>query len=433
MHNLIFFRAARVGTSLLVAGWLLFASGARADHPSLEGRTEGQTLIVDDDKKECPEAQYTDLRVAALAALPGATILVCPGLYPGPVLVTRPLTFIAVNRADAGEGQREGSHRHARRRSPTDSSREAIVQAGPLGDGFTLVANSAGTVIQGFVITGGAQPVFDAGIDVKDPSGTGYQILDNLITGNNVGMYFHSIGGAQSRISGNAFVANNAGGFPSPNTGTAIYTQGLPINDTLIEDNYFEGHTDSALNLGDGSAHGLVVNRNLSVKDSTLLVLGRATGSVVSDNRSEETLQSALYFFGQNSGVLVVGNDLEASAGNSSSGIRLTGPFFGAVGPNIQMSIARNRARNFAYGIRGSNVFDSDFDHNQVRDNSVDGIQMSPAPYTPSAGNTLTDNHARDDAVFDCEDQSKSPGTAGTANFWVDDRGETADPPGICH
>ncbi len=428
MHDLLSFRAAGVGT-LLLAGWLLLAGGARASPSSLEG----QTLIVDDDRKECPEAQFTDLRLAALAAPPGATLLVCPGLYPGPVLVTRQLAFIAVTRADAGEGQREGSRRDARRRSATDSSREAIVHAGPLGDGFNLAANSAGTIIDGLVITGGAQPVFNAGINVTDPSGTGYQILNNLITGNNVGMYFHSIGGTPSRIQRNAFVANNAGGFPSPNTGTAIFTQGLVINDTEIEDNSFSGHLDSALNLGDGSQHGLVINQNTSANDATFLVLGRATGSVVSDNRTEGTAQSALYFFGQNAGVLVVGNDLEAGPGSSFSGIRLTGPYFGAVGPNLQMSITHNRARNFGYGIRGSNVLDSDFNDNDVRDNSVDGIQMSPAAYAPATGNTLTDNQAHHDAVFDCEDQSKGPGTSGTANFWINDHGETANPPGICH
>ena len=434
MQNLLSFRAAGVGT-VLFASCLVFAPGARASQPPPNQQTK-QTLFVDDDKKECPWAQYTDLRAAAVAALPGATILVCPGTYPGPIVVTRQLTFIAFTRGVAGGGDErdfDENNGGARRRDADDPSREAIVLAGPAGDGFTLVADTAGTVITGFVISGSAQPVFDAGINIKDPSGTGYQILDNLITGNNVGMYFHSIGGKQSRIEGNAFVGNNAGGFPTPNTGTAIFTQGFQINDTEIKHNYFEGHQDSALNLGDGSQHGLVINANKSVNDSTFLVLGRASGSVVSDNRIEGSSTSGLYFFGQNFGVLVAGNELQAGPGNLSSGIRLTGPYFGAAGPNGQMSIARNHVRNFGYGIRGSNVEDSVFDHNMVRDNSVDGIQMSPLTFIPATGNTLADNDARDDAVYDCEDQSMGLGTAGTANFWRDDQGEKANPPGICH
>ena len=397
------------------------AAGMRLVGAESASNPGGQaTIVVDDDRQQCPEAQYTDLRLAALAALPGDTILVCPGTYPGPVVVTRPLTFTASN---PGDTRHEGA---------LDSSRQAIVLAGPVGDGFTLAVDSAGTTIDGFVITGGAQPVFDAGINIIDPAGTGYQIVNNLITNNNVGMYFHSIGGAPSRIEHNAFVTNNAGGFPSPNTGTAIFTQGYQINDTSIDHNYFEGHTDSAVNLGDGSQHGLVIDHNTSVNDSTFLVLGRANGSVVSDNGIEGVLQSALYFFGDNNGVKVVGNHIAAGSSDPYSGIRLTGPYFGAVGPNLKMTIADNDVRNFGYGIRGSNVMSSTFDHNNVRDNSTDGIQLGDTTYAPATGNTLTDNHASNDATFDCEDQSHGTGTAGTANNWVDDHGKTSSPSGIC-
>lgn len=397
------------------------AAGMRLVGAESASNPGGQaTIVVDDDRQQCPEAQYTDLRLAALAALPGDTILVCPGTYPGPVVVTRPLTFTASN---PGDTRHEGA---------LDSSRQAIVLAGPVGDGFTLAVDSAGTTIDGFVITGGAQPVFDAGINIIDPAGTGYQIVNNLITNNNVGMYFHSIGGAPSRIEHNAFVTNNAGGFPSPNTGTAIFTQGYQINDTSIDHNYFEGHTDSAVNLGDGSQHGLVIDHNTSVNDSTFLVLGRANGSVVSDNGIEGVLQSALYFFGDNNGVKVVGNHIAVGSADPYSGIRLTGPYFGAVGPNLKMTIADNDVRNFGYGIRGSNVMSSTFDHNNVRDNSTDGIQLGDTTYAPATGNTLTDNHASNDATFDCEDQSHGTGTAGTANNWVDDHGKTSNPSGIC-
>jgi len=34
--------------------------------------------------------------------------------------------------------------------------------------------------------------------------------------------------------------------------------------------------------------------------------------------------------------------------------------------------------------------------------------------------------------MFDCEDDSTGGGTAGTANFWIKDFGQTESPPGIC-
>ncbi|HEY7926761.1 MAG TPA: right-handed parallel beta-helix repeat-containing protein [Candidatus Dormibacteraeota bacterium] len=378
------------------------------------------TVVVDDDKRQCPQAQFTDLRLAAVAAPAGATILVCPGTYPGPVMVTKQLTFIAKN-----GGQGAG-------RDPQDSDQQAIVVAGTNGDGFTLSSNSSATTIDGFVVTGGAQPIFDAGIDVTDPSGNGYRIVDNLITKNNVGMYFHSPGGAHSRIEHNAFIDNNEGGFPSPNTGTAIFTQLQSVNDTTIANNFFSGHTDSALNLGDGSQHGLTVAENVSYKDSTFLVLGRATGSVVSSNLIVGTIpmNSAIYLFGQNSGVRVTGNYIQSGPGNvGASGIRLTGPFFGAVGPNTNMTITNNDISNFDYGIRGSNVDHSWFSANNTHDNGVDGIQMTITAVT----NTLRANHADDNGTWDCEDQSTDAGTAGTANTWTNNSGDTSNPSGICH
>ena len=41
----------------------------------------GTTLIVDDDHMQCPNATFTSINAAVIAAAPGDTIKVCPGIY----------------------------------------------------------------------------------------------------------------------------------------------------------------------------------------------------------------------------------------------------------------------------------------------------------------------------------------------------------------
>jgi parallel beta-helix repeat protein len=68
-------------------------------------------------------------------------------------------------------------------------------------------------------------------------------------------------------------------------------------------------------------------------------------------------------------------------------------------------------------------------DNNDSHDNVLfDGIFVDEN----SANNSLKNNTALDNAALDCEDASTGSGTAGTANSWKNDTGETQDPPGIC-
>ena len=130
-------------------------------HVATDGLAGSSTaFVVDDNGVQCPTAQYTSIQTAVNAAPAGATIKVCPGTYQGPVLVTKALTIV-------------GPKGVARQRKAGDSTHQAIVVGGTNGDGFTLAAGSSGTTINGFVVDGGAQPIFDAGVNVTDNAGTG--------------------------------------------------------------------------------------------------------------------------------------------------------------------------------------------------------------------------------------------------------------------
>lgn len=52
----------------------------------------GPQLLVDNDKVQCPNAQYTSIQAAVNAAPAGATINVCPGTYPETVRIAKSLT-----------------------------------------------------------------------------------------------------------------------------------------------------------------------------------------------------------------------------------------------------------------------------------------------------------------------------------------------------
>src|SRR5919197_1637583 len=47
------------------------------------------TLVVDDDRADCPNADFQSIQAAVDAAQPGATILVCPGTYREWVVITK--------------------------------------------------------------------------------------------------------------------------------------------------------------------------------------------------------------------------------------------------------------------------------------------------------------------------------------------------------
>jgi parallel beta-helix repeat protein len=71
---------------------------------------------------------------------------------------------------------------------------------------------------------------------------------------------------------------------------------------------------------------------------------------------------------------------------------------------------------------------------NHVRNNgtssgdTTDGIRVNVL----STGNTLRDNHLKGNVTHDCHDNSVGTGTAGTANFWIDNEGQSSKPPGLC-
>lgn len=91
-------KSSAVSMFLMLAAVLLFGAGRVTSAPFLhhdhddDDDDHGHTLLVDDDKVQCPSATFTSIQAAVLAASSGDKINVCPGTYHEQVKITKRLT-----------------------------------------------------------------------------------------------------------------------------------------------------------------------------------------------------------------------------------------------------------------------------------------------------------------------------------------------------
>ncbi|HEV2749193.1 MAG TPA: right-handed parallel beta-helix repeat-containing protein [Gemmatimonadales bacterium] len=125
------------------------------------------------------------------------------------------------------------------------------------------------------------------------------------------------------------------------------------------------------------------------------------TGNQVAHNRTDQNGGPGIGVYGGSQGNTVDDNMVED---NQDSGILLD------LGQNND--IGANKVRN-----NGSGTSDA-----------TDGIRVNML----STGNTIHDNHLKNNVTHDCHDFSTGSGTAGTANTWFNNHGETSVPPALC-
>src|SRR5919201_2821378 len=135
---------------------MVVAPAAAGKKPSPASKGGKHVLLVDDDRAQCKNADFTTIQAAVTAAAPGATILVCPGTYRESVTITKNDLRI---RAKGAPG--------------------AVVLDGmaqTLFAGF-YIQNASGILINGFRI----QNFHEAGILLDN--GDGNRIRKNITTG----------------------------------------------------------------------------------------------------------------------------------------------------------------------------------------------------------------------------------------------------------
>lgn len=405
-------------------------TGYRLLLETLEDRlVPSAVLLVDDDHAQAPNAQYTSINAAVAAAHAGDTIRVYSGTYHESVNVPKTLTFQGVSKAGA-----------------------VIVDPGTLGSGFNVQANDV--KILGFTVQ---DAVGSPGINLSR-SVSGAEIEHNILQNNTFGVYLNSNGTHKTVIRDNQFLSNNAAGASS---GNGIYSdQG--VTNARIVDNFFTGQENAAMIfVGNGTAaqaqSHLTIRKNTLDHDAPIIVVN-ASDSKISHNVSIASVGSGIFFGGGVHDVVVSHNTLRdgaftginlrmdsanypVSTPDTNNILRdniITG--FGDSGIRLRDGAADNLVRNNKISGNGTGNDPTTGDGislesataNVIRDNEVtgnrrDGIRVDAA----SSGNRIINNRLRHNGEDDAHDDSVGTGTAGTADLWMGNSGETENRPGL--
>ena len=229
---------------------------------SMTGPGHPATLFVDGSTVFGSTA-YKTIGAAVAAASAGSQIIVCPGVYPEDVTVSKPLTIVGIN---------------------------AVIDATNLNNGFMIGTAGAGSRIQGFTI----ENAVGEGILAMNTSNV--SIVDNVIDGNDKGMPpakstyaqcsgpnadcgegVHLWSTTNSQVVGNTIRGNSGGVLLTDETGP---TDGNLISHNTVEDNVDDcgitlaGHNPLAApggvpNPAVGGIFNNVISHNVAVGNGT--------------------------------------------------------------------------------------------------------------------------------------------------------------------
>ena len=120
---------------------------------------------------------------------------------------------------------------------------------------------------------------------------------------------------------------------------------------------------------------------------------------------------------------------------NLADAITLCGDVTFDCGPAMQIVVRANHITGNAgsgialFGANSNLLKTNDVEQNGVPGDTTDGIRVDSG----STNNQILENHMSGNQTHDCHDDSAGGGTAGTANFWINDKGLTENRPGLCN
>ena len=335
--------------------------------------TDGDNLLIVDDGADCPNAEYPTIQSAVNAADPGDRIKVCPGVYVEEVVIP------------AGkDGIQLFSQGHL----------QAVIKAPPV---FVDPAQSIVTIR-------GAQDVKLGHFTITGPGGSP---CGSIVAGISV------LGGGSATIEHNHITQIRDLVFSGCQNGLAVLvgrgSQGqtgrAEIAHNLI-DHYQKGGVvvDNVGSYGDVH-HNEIVGPGLqpTIAPNGIQV-SRGAGADVDHNEVSE-------------------NSYAIPAVAAGTGVLLFQPGPGAVTVGFNEVFLNDD---------GIGLYDTDaslIEHNYSHDQrAYDGVFVDSL----STANRIEYNRMERNFEHDCHDDSAGPGTAGTANFWIKDRGLTENRPGLC-
>lgn len=388
-------------------------------------------LEVDDDGAQCPGAFPTiQAAVDAAAGIPGTqTILVCEGAYPENVSIGagNPLEI-------TGEG--------------TDKTFVTGVAgtAGPIID----VANAGQVTIEDLTVDGGSAlaggVVWGIRFDQTDGAIRDTRVLNiRDASGASQGIAIRvQSAGATTQVEVDDNLVQNF-------TRAGINANGIGV-DAEIHGNTVMGPLPPKVWAPNGIqvARGAVAHvEGNQVHDATSPVPAAGAGSGIllfcagpSTVTGNEVFASDLGIaLADNQDAVVTGNEVRDSVFDAYT-LQYIGTLFGPLGcptfPSPTMGNALEDNEAVDSGENGISLAsfdptdpippsDNTFEENEVRGSRVDGIHVFDG-----TDNLFQDNEVKDSGDTDCVDDTVGAGTAGTANTWEDNEGQTSSPAGLC-
>jgi parallel beta-helix repeat protein len=264
----------------------------------------------------------------------------------------------------------------------------------------------------------------------------------------------------------------------------AVVNDGIQVTSSsanLVEENVAQGNRQDGIFVGRITdipfepASDNIIRHNETLNNRFgINLIGSGTGNIIFGNRSHDNLQRGIV-----NGNLSNGNVIEYNHVFANGLILIPGVAGVGVGINVANSslvtVRSNRAEgNGAGGITLTGAANSVVTNNQSDDNGAAGVQLNAATgslveknelfrnqdgvrmFNNAAANTVQSNHIRrssrdgiraemmslDNTIerniiggsgeHDAHDDSAGPGTGGTANFWIDNRCDSENRPGLC-
>jgi parallel beta-helix repeat protein len=333
------------------------------------------TLVVDDDRAECAQAEYTSIQAAVKDAQPGTLVRVCPGLYEESVTVDKPLTL--KGQPDAVEAV-DCFDPVPSQPGDADPSRQAIIDGTRTPALVSSHLDADDVTLEGFVLQGeSSSGVLSAAIDTSDAH-SGYVIRHNLIRLNSVGIQFGSSGASPSRFEHNCLRQNSFG----------LATDDRQLVGARVDHNLTYGTTDNAFELTNGRQ--LTFDHNHSRQDNFSYLIQTSSNTRIVANTIESSRLGIVVGGGlPNVGLeitdnLIFGNPLLAvpGLGGAQQGIVFISPPPDGE-PNSDALVSANTITGMRDGIVAAGppmgrtaLLDSTLSNNTTSENLRDGIVL---------------------------------------------------------
>ena len=377
---------------------------------------DGKAGLTDDGGPSCsdgfdstsaPGVVFSSISAAVAAAGAGDTIFICPGTYNESVTVSTRLT---ISGPYAGASDIKCKSR---------TGQATLIGAGGL-PALSLAAN--GITVDGMRVAN------TSGNGIwTSPSFSGYTIINNVIANNSVGVDLYSNGALPTTVMHNCFQDNNNGG---PGYGVRSTTDSLGA--AAISENAFWGHRVGAIVLGgSGVTADISVARNWSWDDKSFLWASGVSRVEVRQNHVLDTddistPSSAIAVAGTSDTVSVDLNSIDTNhvdgvlVSDTANHVWVRGNKITGVTNGLDITTSTTGA------VRAKNNVITDVQGTLSASSA--GIRLDVL----TVGNRITHNKVLGIADTHCQDLSVGGGTAGTANFWISDKGQTSSPSGIC-